>query len=362
MLESMPPNYPPNRDVAALSLALYNAFDASYPRMPAEEQRLLRATMLDQTRPWEAVQTDMPTLRTAISGDVYGIVQDMPGTLADAMFAPAFIWGLTQDWVPNQSSMVETVLNKWSAEHVHNEDLKGPHIEAHIQLMQQMVLLLDQMPFDVDPLVYAKVLRHTNQVHRPYGVDRYNDDTPGVWLQWLARITIRGEAGIFQELCAPAHLVWDSIALFVFTQVSRDIQPQLKHAVVFESILDSTLPAMWRLLTLRHAHTDYWTLPQFAPRLHHVLSRRVGIRIMELPWRGVDNVRMNQKAIESNRVLAQTFLPDLYPALSVMLEADAWANPISLVQVLLACAFSMENTAEPVPVGLDASLDKGLFE
>ena len=341
----MPAIYPPLLDVANLGLALYKALDESYPRMPFEEQRLLRHTLLDQTRPWEALATDMPTLRAAIAPSAAGLVHTMPGTLADALFAPAIIWALTQEWIPNQASMVETALTKWSAEHVHNEDLRGPHLEHHIQLMRMFHTLLQQLPFGVDPLVYAKVLSHTKEVHRPYGVDNYEDDTPGVWLQWLARTAIIADAAIQTEMGVAAHDVWHGIAYFAFSQASFDMNYGAPHSTMFDSILSSTLPAKWRLLTLREAHPDYWSLPQFAPRLSHLLSRRLGQRILELPWRQVHNSQMQFKAVTSNHLLAKTFLPQMYPALCIVLKEETWSSQIGMVQALLAHTFSMEETA-----------------
>ena len=341
----MPSLYPPLLDVANLTLALYKALNDSYPRMPFEEQRLLRHTLLDQTRPWEALTTDMPTLHAAIAPSAAGLVHAMPGTLADALFAPAIIWALTQEWIPNQASMVETVLTKWSAEHVHNEDLQGPHIEHHIHLMCMLHTLLQQLPFGVDPLVYAKVLKHAKEVPRPHGVEKYKDDTPGVWLQWLARTAILAEEAIQGEIGAAAHDVWHGIAYFAFSQASFDIDYGASHSTMFESILSSTLPAKWRLLTLREAHPDYWSLSKFAPRLSHLLSKRTGQRILELPWRQVHNSQMQLKAVASNHLLAKTFLPEMYPALCIVLKDETWSSQIGMVQALLAHTFSMEETA-----------------
>lgn len=351
-----PAVYPSTTDVSALSLALYRALETSYPRMPAEEQRLLRHTMLDQTRPWEALATDMPTLRSAISPEVLGLVHDMPCTLADGFFAPAFIWGLTQDWVPNHISMIESILNKWSIEHVHNEDLNDANLPAHIQLMRSLHLLMDRIPFGVDPLVYAKVLKHTKEIHRPFGADRYSDDTAAVWLQWLARTAMRAEDAIETEFGAPAPVVWSSIAASVLGFDSYHILPALRHAKTFTSILDSSLPAMWKLLTLRESHPDYWTLPQFVPRLKHLVSSRVGTRALEMPWSEIDNPKMQYKAIESNKRLAQTFFPDHYPALAIVLKEENWASRLGLVQALLASVFSAADSSVET-----ASLD-GLFD
>lgn len=334
------PALPDTTDVASSALALYTALEISYPRMPSEEQRLLRATMLDQTRPWQAVETDMPTLHDTIAPEMHALLAKMPTSLADALTAPALVWGLTQDWVPNQASMVETVLNKWSAENVHNELLDGPNAHAHIHLLRSGLLLMDQLPFDVDPLVYAKIMKHAKAIRMPYGLDGYSDDTPGQWLHCLARIAVRAQDAIEDEMGAIAHDVWRSIAFFVFYQSGFDADFHSSQRRAFESVLNGTMPCVWKLLTLREAHPDFWSDPLFSPRLNHLLSPHTGTRIMELPWRQVANEKMQHKAVESNRALAKTFLPAVYEHAVQAIAPPVWSQQVGLVRALLAHVFS----------------------
>lgn len=336
--------HPSTYTVATFSLALYRALEDSYPRMPAEEQRLLRHTMLDQTRPWEAMATDMPTLHAAIPFEIHELAQRMPGSLADALTAPAFIWGLTQDWVPNQASMIERVLAKWSAENVHNEFLRDANAHAHIQLMRMTVLLMDQLPFSIDPLVYAKVMKHAQEFHCPYNLDSYEDDTAGFWLQCLAQITIRAEDAVKDEMDGVAYDVWSQIAATVFRKTWSWGNPVRNLYRTFDYILSSTLPAMWILLTLREANPSYWTLPHCAPRLNRLMSPNIGRRILETPWHDIIDPEQQYKARETNHLLAKTFLPALYPTLMVMLPEDIWCNRIALVKALLSCVYGINDS------------------
>ena len=336
----MPALYPTTIDLAELSLTLYQALDAVYPCMPAEEQRLLRHTMLDQTRPWEAMATNMPTLHVAIKPETFSFLGSIEQTLSDALFAPAIVWGLTQDWVPNQYSMIETILNKWSAEHVHNEDLHHANVESHIYLMRMFHLLMQQLPFEVDPLVYARLFAHAKETRRIYDARSYKDDTAGVWLQWLARTAVCAADAIENELGSPAHDVWSNMASSVFGQMRFGGRPSRVGYLVFEHVLNSTLPSTWRLLTLREADAEYWLSPQFVPRLQHLLSGRSGQRILEIPWCSVRDEDMKSMVIHCNNHLAQLYLPDMYPALYIMLKDDVWTDQILLVQALLASVFS----------------------
>jgi hypothetical protein len=128
------------------------------------------------------------------------------------------------------------------------------------------------------------------------------------------------------------------------------------HLKTFNSILDSTLPPMWKILTLAKSHPDYWTLPQFVPRLEHLLSRKVGTRALEIPWAQmitIHTANTQYKAIESNHRLAQTFFPDLYPALVIMLKEEAWANRLGMIQTLLDSTFS----APDQPLSVEGMFD-----
>lgn len=340
MTPCAPHPQPATFDVARIALALFQALETSYPAMPPEEQRLLRATMLDQTRPWQAMETDMPTLHAAISPEMHALVAHMPVPLFDAMTAPALVWGLTQDWVPNQASMVETVLTKWSGENVHNEFLRGPHAHAHVHLLRSSLLLLDQLPFDVDAIVYAKIMKHAKAIRMPYGFDGYMDETPGQWLYWLARIAMRAQDAIQDEMGAIAHDIWRSVAFTVFYQVGFDANFQSSQRRAFESILSGTLPTVWKLLTLREAHPDFWSDPLFSARLNRLLSPHVGTRIMELPWRQVSNENMQHKAIESNHRLARTFLPRIFQDAVATIPSPVWSHQVGLVRALLAHVFA----------------------
>ena len=340
MIALLSPALPDSASVASSALALYKALEASYPNMPQEEQRLLRHTMLDQTRPWQAMETDMPTLHAAISSDVHALVAQMPTTLSDALTAPAFVWGLTQDWIPNQASMVETILNKWSGENVHNEFLRDANAHAHIHLIRSTLFLMDQLPFDVNHLVYAKVMKHAKEIRMPYGLDRYEDNTAGTWLHWLACIAMRAQDAIEDEMGAIAHDVWRSIAFMVFYQVGFDAAFQSPQRRAFESVLDGTLPPVWKLLTLREAHADFWSDPLFSPRLNRLLSPHAGTRIMELPWREVSNENMQHKAIASNHALAKTFLPTIYPDAVLAVPPPVWSHQVGLVRTLLGHVFA----------------------
>ena len=344
MIALLSPALPDSASVASSALALYKALEASYPNMPQEEQRLLRHTMLDQTRPWQAMETDMPTLHAAISSDVHALVAQMPTTLSDALTAPAFVWGLTQDWIPNQASMVETILNKWSGENVHNEFLRDANAHAHIHLIRSTLFLMDQLPFDVNHLVYAKVMKHAKEIRMPYGLDRYEDNTAGTWLHWLACIAMRAQDAIEDEMGAIAHDVWRSIAFMVFYQVGFDAAFQSPQRRAFESVLDGTLPPVWKLLTLREAHADFWSDPLFSPRLNRLLSPHAGTRIMELPWREVSNENMQHKAIASNHALAKTFLPTIYPDAVLAIPPLVWSHQVGLVRTLLGHVFAGPRT------------------
>ena len=67
MIALLSPALPDSASVASSALALYKALEASYPNMPQEEQRLLRHTMLDQTRPWQAKSNTVVFVRSSSS-------------------------------------------------------------------------------------------------------------------------------------------------------------------------------------------------------------------------------------------------------------------------------------------------------
>lgn len=325
-------------ELSQLGRALFDALDTSYPQMSEQEQQLLRHNILDTTQRWDDLTIEFPTLLASISPENMHLASQAPGGLANSLYGPTLVWALTQDWVPNQISMVILLLQKWQASVAPEQRLWQVDLNHPIHLAQMLVLTMDTLPFELDPLVYYKVMNTCKMGLSLDFMGNLDYHIAGRWLASLARLADR--SGDTRETGrSTAYDDWQNVTYAVCGILNYVVLPPPRVMVFFDDILRSTMPTTWRLRSLKFMPPLCWLHASHVLLLKNLLPRETTARAESLPLFFVSTTPSDRNEatprLNVNHQLVQTYFPELYLALALLLPDDAWGNPPTLVNAIV---------------------------
>lgn len=326
-------------ELSQLGRALFDALETSYPNMPEQEQQLLRHSILDTTQRWDDLAMEFPTLVATISSEAKYLANQAPGGLVASLYAPSLIWALTQDWVPNQTSMVMLLLQKWQSTVSPEQRSWQVDVNHPIHLAQMLVLTMDTLPFELDPLVYYKVMNACKWGLSMDFMGNLDYHIACRWLTGLARLAER--SGDTRETGkSTAYDDWQNITYAVCGMLNYMVLPPTRVMVFFDDILRSTMPTAWRLRSLKFMPPMCWLNEPHVLLLKSLLPRDTNARAESLPLFFVsttpdDRTEATPHYLNVNHQLVQTYFPEMYLALAMLLPEDAWGAPSTLVNAIV---------------------------